>query len=309
MFWDFLFQIVRVESFRIGYNMTRFFLILTLLCSGVASNVLQATQSIEVRLSHNKIVKEKRSLYVDIEVRATERLILAGQNYRIYYPSDVVSIDVSASVSKLPESLYTPLRFSNEWEHIRAKESGQIAFDQDMGFINFYVELLDLQKGGNVIEGGDEWVKLATLKFDIKKDIQSLEMLWGRVGLSEDYATAFVQIAEWQESMVTADVEIQKHIDYKYEAQEDNSAMGYVVNVGPNPTSSELYITFDKVTERRFMIDIQDVTGRLIRSVELSPGSKVHTLDLSDLQSSAYFISLLDDEHQLVQSHKVIIAH
>jgi len=54
-----------------------------------------ATSIVDVRLSQQSYDKSQEALYVNIEVRVdnAEQLILAGQNYRIYYPSETLSLN------------------------------------------------------------------------------------------------------------------------------------------------------------------------------------------------------------------------
>ncbi|MFT6807165.1 MAG: hypothetical protein ACJA01_000383 [Saprospiraceae bacterium] len=283
--------------------------IVALLCSFAICISVFAETSVEVRLSHNSIVKDQMALYVDVEIRATDRMNLAGQNYRVYYPSDIVSVDSKGSSSKLSHKKYSPLRFSNVLEHIKSRDHGNIEFDQDLGFVNFYVELLDLKSGGEVIDNNDGWVKMATLKFNLKKEIESLEMLWGREGLSENYATAFVQIAEWQENMNTRDVKIHNHIDYKYLSNVEGTPEGVEISIGPNPTKDQVYIAFDKIVDANLTVDIQDIAGKHVKTIDLMGGSKLHTLDLSDLQSSSYLITLSKkSDRQLIHTAKILVT-
>jgi len=284
--------------------------IVALLCSFAISTAALAESSVEVRLSHNTIVKDQMALYVDVEIRAADRMVLAGQNYRVYYPSDVVSVNSKGSTSNLSPKVYSPLRFSNVLEHIKAREHGNIDFDQDLGFVNFYVELLDLRNGGDEINNKDGWVKLATLKFDLKREIESLEMLWGRDGLSESYATAFVEIAEWQENMKTREVKIDNHIDYKYQSSKETALTAVNITVGPNPTRDQVHITFDRIVNENLTVDIQDITGKHVRSIDLLGGSRSHSIDVSELQSSSYLIRLSEkSSRELMHTAKVLVTH
>lgn len=284
--------------------------IVALLCSFAFSTMALAEASVEVRLSHNSIVKDQMALYVDVEIRAADRMVLAGQNYRVYYPSDIVSVNSKGSSSNLSPNLYSPLKFSNVLEHIKSRDRGNIEFDQDLGFINFYVDLLDLKNGGEVISNKDGWVKLATLKFDLKEELESLEMLWGREELSENYATAFVQIAEWQENMSTRDVKIDNHIDYKYFADASVEESVIDISVGPNPTEDFVNIKFDRMIEGTLVANIQDISGKHVKNVELLGGSKSHTIDVSELLPSSYLITLsTKSNRELIHTAKILIAN
>ena len=135
-------------------------------------------------------------------------------------------------------------------------------------------------------------------------------MLWGREELSEDYATAYVEIAEWQENMNTRNVKIDNHIDYIYLSDEDVELTSIDVSVGPNPTKDFINIKFDQVIDETLIADIQDITGKHVRSLELFEGAKAHMIDVTDLLSSSYLVTLSNKtDRQLLHTAKILIAH
>jgi len=68
------------------------------------------------------------------------------------------------------------------------------------------------------------------------------------------------------------------------------------INAYPNPAMSYITLNIDGSIAGKAKINVTDVTGRLIKTTELT-GSKA-IVDISDLSSGMYFIKYVDDAHQ-----------
>jgi len=253
-----------------------------------------ATSIVDVRLSQQSYDKSQEALYVNIEVRVdnAEQLILAGQNYRIYYPSETLSLNQKGVL-----------------EHVSAQGKGLIDFDEDLGFANFSVELLDNQKGGEKLNDADGWLTIATLKFDVIDSFEEVSMLWGREGLSADYATAFVQIAEWKAPLVTSAVEIDEYIDFNLALDAFSiDGLAYELSVGPNPTSDFIELRTDQALADNAQVIIRDMGGKLLRTQQLLKGSSYYSIDMSDMQSASYMLEINNTQGEQLLSKQVVVA-
>jgi len=273
--------------------------------------VLSANATVDVRLNHNFLDKSSSKLYVDIDVRVDERqrMNLAGQNYRIYYPSDKLSLDKDGSKSQLSPDKYSDLQFSSILEHVEALGQGALNFDGDLGFANMAVELLDNQSGGNYLSAKDGWVTIATLQFDVLGDFEEVSMIWGREGMSETYATAFVEIAEWEAPLKTQTVVIDEYIDFNLRLNSFAiEGVSYEIGVGPNPAIDFVTINADRTLESDLTATILDLSGKLVKKVLLNKGSSIYSLDVSTLDSSSYIIDLSDESGASLMSQKIVIT-
>lgn len=280
-------------------------------CIFICSTISYATNTIDVRLSHNSINKNDNTLFVNIEVRAEEhdKLILAGQNYRIYYPSDKLSLDEKGSKSQLSPSKYSGLKFSNILENIEANGEGAINFDSDLGFANFAVELLDNKEGGDKVAGRDGWITIATLKFDIVDEFDEVSMVWGREGMSDTYATAFVEIAEWEAPLRTKTLNINEYFDYSLELSSIHlDGSSFDISIGPNPSSDFIEIKSDKALTQDAQLEIKDITGKLVLKQALPKGSSSYYVDLAALQGATYIIDLGEKNGTTLLSQKIVVA-
>jgi len=272
---------------------------------------MTAASSIDVRLSHNTLNKIDNSLYVDIDVRVdnTDRLVLAGQNYRIFYPTDILKLDKKASKSQLSPQKYSGLQFSSVIENVKAMGHGALKFDKDLGFANFAVELLDNKKGGEMVTDKDGWVTIATLKFDIVDDFEEVSMIWGREGMSETYATAFVEIAEWKAPLSTNTVIIDEYIDFNMSVNTLSvDGVTYDITVGPNPAVDFVEIKSNVSLKNDINLTIRDLSGKLISDEILPKGNRFYNVDVSNFQSASYILEMTDADGHGLLSQKIVVT-
>lgn len=276
-----------------------------------ASSMVSATSIVDVRLSHNTLDKSERALYVDIEVRLDnqDRMVLAGQNYRIYYPTETLSLNKKGSKSQLSKEQYSNLQFAKVLEHVSASGQGNISFDEDLGFANFSVELLDNQKGGASLSDKDGWVTIATLKFDVLGEFEEVSMVWGRESMSAKYATAFVEIAEWEAPLRTSTVTIDEYIDFNLVVNSLSlEGITYDISVGPNPTTDFVEISSDKALLSDMNVAIRDISGKLLKSQQLLKGSNTYTLDVSTLLSAPYILDMSDESGNNLLTKRILVT-
>ncbi|MCZ2102542.1 MAG: hypothetical protein LC107_13505, partial [Chitinophagales bacterium] len=142
---------------------------------------------------------------VQFKINGSGSFNLAGQNYRIYY--DASKATFVSSTSLLPTPVYTDLNMVQnvvtDADHI----NGPLSFESTLGFLNFYIDLSDLQNGGIPLSSSD-WVSTASLCFDMVDEVftdqnSCFEMVFARDGYTTDYASAYMQVSRWVASNQT----------------------------------------------------------------------------------------------------------
>jgi hypothetical protein len=170
--------------------------------------------------------------------------------------------------------------------------TGQLSFDQNLGFINFRIDLMDNENGGIEISEQSGWVKLAVLKFDLLKISPNSRLVWGRPEVTNQYATAFVELTEWVAPYETSALNI---MDYQ---DGDLSFTGIQaplqVKVGPNPTSNFLKIDFATERYGDLQLVLTDVSGTTWINEIIPNGSNTTQIDISGLSSAIYMVDLID---------------
>ena len=265
---------------------------------------------VEIRFEEASYNAERNELYVDVQVKSAQQssIILAGQNYRFYYNSEVLSLDASASESNLSGSSYSQLRFENNLEGIEADHVNQLIFDDNLGFANFSIDLTNTERGGVAI-GNEQWTTVATLMFRVKDKDGRYDLVWGRNGVTDLYATAFVEIGEWTEANLIDKVRIVKYIDLSSEFKSTAQATGIrSIQVGPNPTADFLDVAFDKELQQDHYLVVRDLTGRTLVQDKIQRGSISRKVDLSQLIASSYLLEIISADATLMHRTQIVVA-
>ena len=267
--------------------------------------------NIEIQFAQAQYDGASNNIYVDVQVRNTEngQITLAGQNYRFYYDSEVLSLDVEASETNLPGGTYGDIKFENHMQGIDADHVNQLSFDDNLGFANFSIELLDPRKGGVALTKGKGWMTIATLKFEVKDEKKGYEVVWGREGVSELYATAFVEMGHWVSAGKLDKLNITSYGDLAYSPESNIVASsGPEVKVGPNPAIDFVEVSFAKTIETQAAIIIRDLTGKQMKRAVIRNGETSTRIDISDLLATTYFVEVLNSDNGKAEAKQIIVA-
>ena len=267
---------------------------------------------IEVRLSANYSDAAVQALYVDVQIRNANsgQFSLAGQNYRFYFNSESLQFSDSESKSVLPKSVYSDIKMVNHVENVQADDVNQLPFDDNLGFINFSIDLLDVVNGGINIASQDEWVTVATLKFDILSTEGEYNVVWGRSGVTDHYATAFVQVSEWIQSDVIRSLDIISYQDFNSDSSlEETSDMLAQMSIGPNPAIEFVKVSFDQALDSDVNLIVRDINGRQLISEVIAQGSSEAKVQIGDLPSSNYFMEVYSPSRGVLHRDMLTVAH
>lgn len=128
---------------------------------------------------------------------------LAGQNYRIYYDASKASYRSESGLSLLPSNQYSSVLLTADIQNVNASAfGGQLPFESTLSFLNFSIDLMNLSNGGINLPASGEWVNTSQLCFDVTQEVldnpsECLNIIWARTGLTDEYATAFVEVSQW----------------------------------------------------------------------------------------------------------------
>jgi hypothetical protein len=220
---------------------------------------------------------------INLKLTSPKAVILAGQNYRLYYDSENSTLEEKSIESYLPAS-YTGLKLQQHMYDIDASGFGVLGFEGNMGFINIATDFNLNQGGGVKLHPGKEY---AVGKFCFTEDRNAgEEIVWSRDHLTHTYATAFVELSYYDER------ELRKLPIEKYEVRYNERSVvqeAEVLNVDmyPNPFLDELYISFNMPLPGESELMIFDLFGKLIYREKLESGRTDYRLDAERLGLSA----------------------
>ena len=159
------------------------------------------SQNYDIRFNRSSINCSSRQVCYDVQLRPNGpvNFNLAGQNYRIFYNSALASY--VSGVSTLPAQ-YQGFTLVQDVQDVNADAvNGPLSFEATLGFLNYAMDLNDVQNGG-IFLPENQWTSTSTLCFVVEQTVidnpgTCLEFVWAREGLTDDYATAFVEVSRW----------------------------------------------------------------------------------------------------------------
>lgn len=163
-----------------------------------------SAQNYDIRFNRTNINCSTRQVCYDVQLRpnGASSFNLAGQNYRIFYNSNLASYQSGTSL--LP-SQYTGYTLVQDVQGANADATnGSLSFEATLGFLNYFMDLNDTQNGGITLPAG-QWTTTSNLCFNVTQSVIDdpnvcLEMVWARDGFTNPYATAFVEVSRWVSS-------------------------------------------------------------------------------------------------------------
>lgn len=124
-------------------------------------------------------------------------ITLAGQNYRLYYDSETAMLSEATIKSILP-SQYTPMKLVQHHFDVDASGFGVLPYDAHLGFINLATDLNLSAASGISIPAGKN-VATTSMCFDVVEG-KTLVFTWAQDQLTHTYATAFVELAMYDDN-------------------------------------------------------------------------------------------------------------
>ena len=270
-----------------------------------------AKSTVDLRLTPASYDKKSATLYVSVEVRNEERssLVLAGQNYRFFYDSDVLHLDQKGSSVDLPGNRYSQIKFAEHYEGIEADEVNQLSFDDHLGFANFSIDLTDNKNGGIRLHKEKGWTSVATLKFRVLGGNGLFDVVWGRDEATDQYATAFVELTEWKSKTETEllDINYFGDLSIPQDAEELNNEI--TVKIGPNPTADFIQIELAREATSRIQLNLRDLSGRIILKDTIHTGEVSKRIHVSHLVSSNYIVEMSQDQQGVIHQSQIVVSN
>ncbi|HLO53293.1 MAG TPA: hypothetical protein VK169_03340 [Saprospiraceae bacterium] len=123
--------------------------------------------------------------------QSNQDVILAGQNYRLYYNSNSARFTENVQFY-LPKS-YTKLELVQHFFNQNATGYGELAFEENLGFINLACDY-NLESQKPIVLKSNQELLVFSLSFECN-DINTFELKWAEDNITSGYATALNEIA------------------------------------------------------------------------------------------------------------------
>ena len=168
-----------------------------------------AQSDYDLRLTLDTIDCTNKTVCYNVQLRSADGTTwgLAGQNYRLYYDGALASWQ--SGTSTLPTANYQSFSLIQDIQDVDASATmGPLSFEGNLSFLNYTMDLNTPSTGGIDLPADGSWVTTSQLCFLMEDSLINnpsacLEIVWARDGATNDYATSFVEVAEWVEPDVT----------------------------------------------------------------------------------------------------------
>ncbi|MFK7980561.1 MAG: T9SS type A sorting domain-containing protein [Saprospiraceae bacterium] len=267
----------------------------------VISNFAQSHYNI--RLAPNEVSPVGKVCY-DVQLASADgvALNLAGQNYRLYYDGDQLNYDGASSEILLPKEKYTDLMIKDNLQNIDASGAGPLEFDRHLSFLNIGNDLKDEEIGGVILPADGSWRSTANVCFQLNENqtamAKDFNVYWARPILTQSYATAYVEIAEWispeQTRPAKAGIYFDQELSTSLEVVDNNA-----LSVYPNPTKDKVFLEYEG--KEAFSIQVYSAIGQLVLEDEYPANSTRYSIDLGSFSAGMYQLRLSTATKQIVK--------
>lgn len=246
-------------------------LFIQLLLLGCLSVGLQAQNYYNIRLE--KIESGSTSeLCFEVQLASAQAsdFNLAGQNYRLYYDAASLQFNEAHSKTLLASSQYTAAKIKDNLHGIDASGAGILPFENQLAFLNIGLDLIDASTGGFVLPASGAWQATMQLCFDLKEEMNLAEIAntksiyWAREDLTDSYATAYVEVAEWIKPNTTQPAMAAEYHDMNLSTALSDFSLEKAPLIFPNPTKDKVWIDYQ--SEQPIQLEIRSVNGQLIKN-------------------------------------------
>ena len=170
------------------------------LISSLIFNLLsQSTYDIQFVL--NNIDCNSNIVCYDVQLRSNNGTPwgLAGQNYRLYYDASLSTYQSGLSSLGIDYQNFTLV------QHVQNEDAGgmgSLPFESNLSFLNYSIDLNSTSLGGVNLPSDGSWLTTSQLCFSVQAALldnpnNCFEAVWARGGLTDAYATSFVEVSEW----------------------------------------------------------------------------------------------------------------
>lgn len=260
------------------------------------STTIFGKPSVNLRMNVDHFDIETRIMSVDVQVSYDQAgsLNLASQNYRFYYDSQLLTLKHDQS-SDLLDSRYGSLKWENMQSNIDASSVGDLEFDDNLGFANFSLALVDNVNGGISLSKETGWISVARLTFEVQEGADLYQIVWGRDDMTARYATAFVEIGEWKAENLVELIDVNTFGDVAIEKVELLELESIKYSIGPNPTADFVDVNLSTGLELDAVVLLQDMRGQTFIRQPLLAGERTSRIDVTDLGSASYLLRVVAD--------------
>lgn len=250
-----------------------------------------AQNKVDIRLTPADRIQSANCYDIELRSPYGQDIMLAGQNYRLFYNSDKVEYLKSALHSYLDARAYSKIDLINTQTN-------------NIGFLSISVDGRELGKNTVKLEHSGEWERVMNICFKKLEDSE-MDLTWADGEKTWQFATAQVALSEWvnnkRQQILHWNV-----LESIKPGQTDLSANSTVdLTYYPNPTADIINIEIMTGASELSHLIIKDVIGREMVYDKIQNRTTL-SYDMLNWPSGSYTLEMFDKDNRRIRKEKLL---
>jgi len=263
--------------------------VLAIILSLAFTSSFFAQNRVDIRLNPTHLSAFKSCFNLELRSLENDDILLAGQNYRIFYDPNKISFNTEQLSSSNPKEYYSDVRV------LKRHHSDEIS----VAMINLGIDALKFHESRVTTLSSDTWHATSNVCFDHAENIE-YTLTWAREDETADLATAYVSLSEWKSEKKQQNIHINEYFDYSHNRKIDDLFQSDF-SVYPNPVMDEVNLQIHNFGAlENGTLYIVDGAGKQIRKQEINKENSVYQIDMTRIPSGTYFMEVNDNKDQRV---------
>jgi len=182
-------------------------------------------QDFDIRFERSSVDCDTREACYNVQLRpnGASEFNLAGQNYRLFWDASKATFLSGTSALGGQYTPYTEVQLVQNAD--ASATNGLLDFEGTLGFLNYFMDLNDVQNGGIVLPAG-QWTTTSEVCYTVTQEVidnpnECVSVVFAREALTSQYATAYVEVSRWVQANSTTNSVGQTYIDLDSNSGDD----------------------------------------------------------------------------------------
>ncbi len=174
-------------------------------------SVSYAQDGVHIRVADASSSDAQKCVQLQIANPTGGALSLSSQNYRLFYNADNLKLDESSMKQALPSDQYQ-LRLVQHVAGVDASGTGDLAFENNLGFINFSIVQNNLEKAGVALS--PDFVNIAEMCFAVSDETAPMSIILAREEATAAYGRAYIELSSINGESKLISTSVAEYTDY-----------------------------------------------------------------------------------------------
>lgn len=184
--------------------------ILTVATLLLGSYCIHGQATVDTRIVQTSMTDNHVCTELQVSRVSEESFALSSQNYRLFYNAASMSIADSMITLSLSDDIYQ-LRVVQHVDGIDATGTGDLVFEDHLGFINFSIVHSNLQRPGVMLSS--DWTSVVSICYDVKGD-EPAALVLARDQKTTAYGRAYIELSMMDAAKNLKTTTINQYQDY-----------------------------------------------------------------------------------------------